>query len=108
MQLCSAGEEKSKKEMACSCDDSKVYSDMPLKRTHLPSSLCWVMRGGEHGELLGNLKLGMGVGWGRSSAFTTEQSSLSLSCRKAVVLDGPPAGFYPGGKMCLDIGLSAF
>lgn len=36
MQLCSAGAEKSEKEMACSFDDSKVCSDMPLKGALLP------------------------------------------------------------------------
>ena len=59
MQLCSVGEKKSEREMACPFDGSKMYSDMPLKRAHLPSSLCWIMRGGEHRELGGNLKLGV-------------------------------------------------
>lgn len=36
MQLCSAGEEKGKKESACSSDDSEVWSDTPLKRASLP------------------------------------------------------------------------
>lgn len=48
--------------MACSFDDSEVYSDMPLKRARLPSSLCQIMRGEERGELGGNLKLGVGMG----------------------------------------------
>lgn len=54
--------------MACLFDDSKVCSDMPLKRAVCLSSLYWIMRGGEHRELSGNMKP-EGV-W--------EQSSLSL------------------------------
>lgn len=62
MQPCCAGEEKSKKGMACSFEDSGVCSDTPLKRAQLcPSSLCRI-GGGKHRELGGNLKLMCWVG----------------------------------------------
>lgn len=55
MQLCSAGEEKSKKEMVCSFDDSKVCSDMPLKRARLPQQpLLDNERRGNTGNSVGN------------------------------------------------------
>lgn len=89
MQLCSSGEEESEKEMACSFDDSKVCSSMPLKRAVCLSSLYWIMKGGEYRELNGNLK--PEEGW--------EQLNLSLVGKLNVA--GWPTSWdfiYPGKK----------
>lgn len=59
-------------------DGGWVCSSPPLKRVQLcPSDLglCWIMQGGKHRELCGDLKLECGVG---SAAFTWEQPSLPL------------------------------
>lgn len=62
MQLCSAGEEKSEKEVACSFNNSKVCSNRPLKR-----------------PLLDNIRRGtQGTYWESEAEGEKEQADMSL------------------------------
>lgn len=65
MQLCSAGEEKSEKEVACSFDNSKVCSNRPLKR-----------------PLLDNIRRGTQGTYWESEAGRGVRAGGSVPCRK--------------------------
>lgn len=94
MQLCSAGEEKSEKDMACLFEDSKVCSDMLLERPSRPSSLSWITEEGTTGTL-----------WESEAGVGGSSWALPWSSRVCLSLVGkqngagcPTAGFCPGKR----------